>query len=72
MSNKDIKIEAERIAKKLIELGESDKSLDKVFHTFLRKEFKDIDMDVLLHVSEELINNKYIIESVKPFKLKKI
>lgn len=72
MSNKNIEKEAERIASRLIDIGESCDSLDKVFHAILKDEFKEYDMNVLLRISEVLIEKKYIIENTNPFKLKKI
>lgn len=72
MSNTSIRNEAKRVALELINIGESNDSLDVVFHSILREEFKEYDLNVLVHISEELIDKKYIIKNTNPFKLGKI
>lgn len=72
MSNREIRQEAIRISKELIEIEKSDRSLDAIFHSLLKKEFESDDMKVLLYISEALIDEKYALESCNPFRLKKI
>lgn len=72
MDNSSIKKEATRIAKELVKIGKSDKSLDEIFHSLLKKEFEKYDMKVLLYTSDALIDEKYSIENTDPFCLKEI
>ena len=72
MDNSSIKKEATRIAKELVKIGKSDKSLDEIFHSLLKKEFEKYDMKVLLYTSDALIDEKYSIENTHPFCLKEI
>lgn len=61
-----------RISKELIKINESDKDLDKIFHELLDKTYSKYDMKVLVYISDALYDCGYTLESVKPFKLKKI
>ena len=72
MDNSSMKKEATRIAKELVKIGKSDKSLDEIFHSLLKKEFEKYDMKVLLYTSDALIDEKYSIENTDPFCLKEI
>lgn len=72
MDNSSIKKEATRIAIELVKIGKSDKSLDEIFHSLLKKEFEKYDMKVLLYTSDALIDEKYSIENTDPFCLNEI
>lgn len=71
MSNKRIENEAKRVTNELIKITESKNNLDKIFHSILKKEFKNHDMNVLCLVSKFLADSKYTIKSIEPFELKK-
>lgn len=72
MDNFILRNEAAKIAKKLVEIMKSDKSLDEVFHSLLDKKYTKYDMKVLSYLANALYDEGYTLESVNPFKLKKI
>lgn len=71
MDNKLLIGEAYRIANKLIIIKESDKDFDTLFNELLDKNFNDKSSQILFYITGALANEKYSIESISPFKLKK-
>lgn len=71
MDNKLLVGEAYRIANKLIIIKESDKDLDTLFNELLDKNFNNKSSQILFYITGALANEKYSIESISPFKLKK-
>lgn len=71
MDNKLLIGEAYRIANKLIIIKESDKDLDTLFNELLDKNFNNKSSQILFYITSALANEKYSIESISPFKLKK-
>lgn len=71
MDNKLLIGEAYRIANKLIIIKESDKDLDTLFNELLDKNFNNKSSQILFYITGALANEKYSIESISPFKLKK-
>lgn len=72
MDNFILRQEAARITKELVKIYESDKDLDYLFHEILDKKYMKYDMQILVYVPNALYDEGYTLESVKPFKLKRI
>lgn len=72
MDNFILRNEAVRVSKELIKIYESDKDLDYVFHEILDKKYIKYDMKVLIYISDALYDEGYTLDSVTPFKLRKI
>lgn len=71
MDNKILIGEAKRIANKLIIIKESDKDLDSLFNELLDKKFNNKSSQILFYITGALADERYSIESISPFKLKK-
>lgn len=72
MDNSILRKEAVRITKELIKIYESDKDLDHVFHEILDKKYMKYDMKVLMYISNALYDEGYTLDSVTPFKLRRV